>query len=202
MTDRLTAVIFDMDGVLCRYHFDRRLARLSELTGVVPEFINDVIFEQGFDEEGDAGRYGADEYLRLFCERIGAPLTKDEWLDARAVSIEPDHEVLDLARRLKGEVTLSMLTNNGPLLKESFHRVFPEAAEIFGEHAHFSCEFGTCKPDPIVFRRLVEHLNADPATTLFIDDNASYIGGAVEAGLQAHHFQSAAQLRRTILGYK
>ncbi len=198
MTGKLTAVIFDMDGVLCRYHFDRRLARLSELTGVAPDVINDVIWKQGFDEEGDAGRYSADEYLRLFCERIGAPLTKDEWLDARAVSIEPDREMLDLARGLKGEVTLSLLTNNGPLLKESFDRVFPEAAEIFGEHAHFSCEFAACKPDPLVFRRLVEHLGVDPATTLFIDDNASYVAGAREAGLQAHHFQSAAALKELI----
>jgi putative hydrolase of the HAD superfamily len=198
VTERLTAVIFDMDGVLCRYHFDRRLARMSESSGIAPEVINEVIWEQGFDEEGDAGRYSAGEYLRLFCERIGAPLSKDAWLDARAASIEPDREVLDIARRLKGNVTLSMLTNNGPLLQESFHRVFPEAAEIFGEHAHFSCEFEACKPDPRVFRRLVEHLRVDPATTLFIDDNASYIGGAIEAGLQTHHFQSAARLREAL----
>jgi len=198
MTGKLTAVIFDMDGVLCRYHFDRRLARLSELSGVAPEVINEVIWEQGFDEEGDAGRYSADEYHRLFCERIGAPLTKDEWLDARAASIEPDYEVLDIARRLKGSVTLSLLTNNGPLLQESFHRVFPEAADIFGEHAHFSCEFAACKPDPLVFRRLVKHLGVDPSTTLFIDDNASYVGGAIEAGLLAHQFQSAARLREVL----
>ena len=59
MTEQLTAVIFDMDGVLCRYHFDRRLARMSESSGVAPEVINEVIWEQGFDEEGDAGRYSA-----------------------------------------------------------------------------------------------------------------------------------------------
>jgi putative hydrolase of the HAD superfamily len=116
------------------------------------------------------------------------------------VSIEPDREVLDLARGLKGEVVLSLLTNNGPLLKESFHRAFPEAAEIFGRHAHFSCEFAACKPDPLVFQRLVEHLGVDPSTTLFIDDNASYIDGAIEAGLQAHHFQSAASLRSELAG--
>ena len=33
-----TTVIFDMDDVLCRYDFDRRLARLAELTGVAPDF--------------------------------------------------------------------------------------------------------------------------------------------------------------------
>ena len=68
-----TTVIFDMDDVLCRYQFEKRLTRLSEMTGVTREFINEVIWEQGFDEEGDAGRYTAEEYHRLFCERIGAP---------------------------------------------------------------------------------------------------------------------------------
>lgn len=198
MSDELTAVIFDVDGVLCRYHFARRLKMMSEMTGVAPETINEVIWEQGFDEEGDKGRYSADEYHRLFCERIGAPITVDQWLEARAVSVEPDPEVLDMARRLKGRVVLSTLTNNGPLLRKHFGRVFPEAAEIFGEHAHFSCEFQTCKPDPRVFQRLVEHLGVDPGTTLFIDDSPSYVQGATEAGLRAHRFESAAGLRKVL----
>ena len=195
MSPTLTTVIFDMDDVLCRYHFDRRLARLSEMTGVAAETINEVIWEQGFDEEADAGRYSADEYHRLFCERIGAPLTRQQWLEARAISIEPNHQVLELARRVKSNATLSLLSNNGPLLKESFDQVFPEVAAIFGERAHFSYEFGTCKPDPQVFLRLLDQLQKTPQESLFIDDTASYIEGAAQAGLLTHHFQSAACLR-------
>ena len=201
MSKTPTTVIFDMDDVLCRYHFDKRLARLSELTGVAAETINEVIWEQGFDEGADAGRYTAEDYHRLFCERIGATLSREQWLEARAISIEPDHEVLDMARRVKRNAILSLLTNNGPLLKESIHRVFPEVAEIFGEHAHFSFEFGTCKPDPRVFLRLVDRLQADPGETLFIDDTASYIEGATKAGLLTHHFRSAAQLRVALQDY-
>ena len=201
MSNTPTTVIFDMDDVLCRYHFDKRLARLSELTGVSAEVINEVIWEQGFDEEGDAGRYSAEEYHRLFCERIGAALSKEQWLDARALSIEPDQEVLDMARRVKRNAALSLLTNNGPLLKESIHEVFPEVAEIFGEHAHFSCEFESCKPDPQVFLRLTRHLNAEPGKTLFIDDTASYIEGAQTAGLLTHHFKSASALRTVLQDY-
>lgn len=201
MTNAPTTVIFDMDDVLCRYHFDKRLARLSEMSGVTPEFINDVIWEQGFDEEGDAGRYTAEEYHRLFCERIGAALSKEQWLEARAISIEPDHEVLELARRVKRNATLSLLTNNGPLLKESLHRVFPEVAEIFGERAHFSYEFEICKPDPRVFLRLTDRLQAKAGEALFIDDTASYIEGAQTAGLMTHHFRSASKLRETLQAY-
>ena len=201
MHRRPTAVIFDMDGVLCRYHFDKRLARLSEVTGADAEHIDDVIWQQGFDEEGDAGRYTAEEYHRLFCERIGAYLSKDQWLDARAIAIEADHEVLDMARRVKRNATLALLTNNGPLLKESIHRVFPEVVEIFGERAHFSCEFQVCKPDPRVFLRLGVGLQVDPTESLFIDDNASYIEGAQKAGLLTHHFRSASRLREALESY-
>ena len=198
MPDRPTTVIFDVDGVLCRYDFRRRLAVMAEMTGVAAETIDEVIWKQGFDEEGDRGRYSAEEYLRLFAERIGAPISVDQWLDARAASVEPDREVLDIARRLAPRVLLATLTNNGPLLKAHFDRVFPEAAQIFGEHAHFSCEFGTCKPDPEVFRRLVERLGVTPAEAFFIDDSPSYVGGAREAGLAGHCFESAAGLRQAL----
>lgn len=52
MSKRPTTV-FGMDDVLCRYHFHNRLACLSEMTGVAPEIINEVIWEQGFDEDAD-----------------------------------------------------------------------------------------------------------------------------------------------------
>ncbi len=201
MHSKPAAVIFDMDDVLCRYHFDKRLARLSEMSGVDAQTINEVIWKQGFDEQGDAGRYTAEEYHRLFCERIGAPLTREQWLEARADSIEPDREVLDLARAVKRNAVVALLSNNGPLLKESIDRVFPEVAEIFAERAHFSCEFGTCKPDPVVFERVIRRLEVDPGKTLFIDDTASYIEGAMRAGLMTHHFQSAPRLRDELEAY-
>ena len=196
-----TAVIFDMDDVLCRYHFDKRLARLSEMTGVAAEVIDEVIWKQGFDEEADAGHYTADEYHRLFCQRIGASLSKAQWLEARAISMEPDQEVLDMARRVKSNAILSLLTNNGPLLKESIHRVFPQVAEVFAERAYFSFEFGVCKPDPRVFLRLLDHLQVNEGEALFIDDTASYIEGATKAGLLTHHFHSASQLRAVLEEY-
>lgn len=201
MGSRPTTVIFDMDDVLCVYRFDRRLKRLAEITGVSEEVINDVMWEQGFEEEADAGRWTAEEYHRLFCERIGAALTVDEWLEARAHSMEPSHEVLDMARAVKRNAKLSLLTNNGPVLEKYIDQVFPEIPEIFGEHSHFSCEFGVAKPDPEVFLRLTAHLEAVPAQSLFIDDTASYIEGATSAGLLTHHFKNAEGLRRELEGY-
>jgi putative hydrolase of the HAD superfamily len=201
MAKRPKAVVFDMDDVLCHYHFDRRLACLSEMTGVAPEVINKVIWQQGFDEDADRGLYSAEEYLGGFCERLGAKLSKRQWLEARAISIEPDEQVLNMARQIKQRAILALLSNNGPLLKESIDAVFPELVEIFGKRAYFSYEFAAAKPDPRVFVRLLERLQVKPQDTLFIDDTETYIKGATIAGLHTHHFRSASELRPVLESY-
>jgi putative hydrolase of the HAD superfamily len=194
-------VIFDMDDVLCRYDFEKRLERLSEMTGVDPATINEVIWEQGFDEDADRGRYSANEYHRLFCERIGAQVSKGEWLEARAVSMIPHGDVLDMARQVKQRSTVALLTNNGPLLKESIGDVFPEILEIFEERAYFSYEFDTAKPEPEVFQRILARLDACAEQTLFIDDTESYIQGAESVGLLTHQFRSATALREALTAH-
>jgi len=201
MIKRPTTVVFDMDDVLCRYHFQNRLECLSEMTGVPAETINEVIWEQGFDEDADGGRYTAEEYHRLFCKKLGVSLSKQQWLEARAISIEPDEEVLIMAQQVKERATVVLLTNNGPLLKEAIGDVFPEIVEIFGKRAFFSCEFSTAKPDPRVFVRLLERLQVRPRETLFIDDTEAYIAGATEAGLLTHHFRTASELRLVLDAY-
>lgn len=192
------AVIFDMDDVLCRYDFGARLARMAEMSGVDAATIERVIFDEGFDARADAGGYTAEAYHEEFCRRIGAPLSVAQWLEARAASMAPDDEVLDMARRVARRARVAVLTNNGPLLEAHIGRVFPQVVEIFGEHVCFSCGLGASKPEPRVFEAVVARLGVTAAATLFIDDSAEYVQGAAEAGLETHHFRSAAALRRAL----
>ncbi|MDX1433680.1 MAG: HAD family phosphatase [Gammaproteobacteria bacterium] len=195
------AVIFDMDGVLCRYDFDRRLALMAEMTGVEAKTIKRVIFDEGFDESADSGGYSAESYHEEFCRRLGAPLSVEQWLEARAKSMQPNLAVLDMARRVALDRKVAMLTNNGPLLEAHIDRVFPDVSETFGEHVYFSCSLGAAKPQVQAFQRVTERLQASPAESLFIDDSAEYVAGAVAAGLMAHHFQSIGELEAELRGY-
>lgn len=200
MSSMPAAVIFDMDGVLCRYDFAMRLARMAEMTGVDAHVIEREIFDSGFDERADAGGYTAESYLEEFCARIGAPMSAEQWLEARASSMQADAEVLDMARRVARRAPTAMLTNNGPLLEAHIDRVFPEVRDIFGERAYFSSSLGACKPDPRVFERVIARLDVPPAETLFVDDCPEYLKGAAEAGLVTHHFESADALRAELEG--
>jgi putative hydrolase of the HAD superfamily len=182
-------VIFDMDGVLCHYDFARRLACLAEKTGLDANLIDEKIFRSGFDDLADQGHFSAEEYLRKFGELLGVSLSRADWLWARRLPMTPNTEMLALVARLQQQpVPVAMLTNNGPLLREGLDEVFPQAADLFGTRAFFSCQFASTKEDPAIFRALLDTLAGRPESTLFIDDSKIYVAAARQAGLQVHHF--------------
>lgn len=191
----ITTVVFDMDGVLCRYRRERRLALLASWSGRSPEAIREAIWSSGFEDEGELGLLSADDYLKGFGERMGYPLSAEQWVEARRVAIEPDVETLALARRLGAVRPVGMFTNNPLLLKRHFAEVFPAAAEIFGPRAVFSSELGKAKPDPDAFRRLAARLSAPPDEVLYFDDDPAYVAGARAAGLRAEHVGGPSAIR-------
>jgi HAD superfamily hydrolase (TIGR01509 family) len=179
----ITAVVFDMDGVLCRYRIERRLALLASWSGRSPDAIHAAIWRSGFEAEAAHGNLSADDYLQRFGERLGYPLTAAQWVEARRVAMEPDLAVLALARQLSTERMVGMFTNNPWLLKRHIAEVFPAVPEIFGPRAIFSAELGRRKPDPEAFHRLAAHLGCAPHEMLYFDDDATYVVGARAAGL-------------------
>ena len=189
------AVVFDMDDVLCEYRFDIRLGALSRLSGKSPEFVEAAIWTSGFDEDGDRGRYSAQEYLAEFNRRLEAEISEADWIEARAQSIIPDQAILQLVRAVSQKATVALLTNNGPVFKRGMSAAFPELVDLFAERAFCAYEFGGAKPEVTVFEGLAGRLAILPENILFIDDTADYIGGARQAGLVAHHFTGALALK-------
>ncbi len=183
-------VIFDMDDVLCHYDLGRRLRALSQISGKTPRDIRAAIWDSGFEDDADSGGYpDADVYLAEFSYRIGHTITRQQWIAARRESMIASFDVLTLAESIGTAARIAIYTNNGPIVKSSLDELFPEAAAIFKER-YCSYEFGTKKPDPQSFTKLLAKISVAPADTWFIDDKRSNVQGARLAGLKAHHFRS------------
>lgn len=197
---RPEAVIFDMDDVLCRYDLGRRLRALSRITGRMPRDIRAAIWDSGFEDAADSGGYADPElYLSEFGQRIGYQLTREEWVAARREAMQPWPDMLQLAARIGEQARIAIFTNNGPLTKASLPELFPDVSRIFSEHYH-SFEFGTKKPDPASYTRLMERMGLSPGRCWFIDDKRSNVTGARMAGLGGHHFRSLEQLLPELRG--
>lgn len=181
-------VIFDMDDVLCHYQVGRRLRELARLAGTTARDVRTALWDSGFEGLADAGGFADSElYLKEFGERLGYPITVDEWVAARRMAMIANTEVLQLAEAIGQQAELAIYTNNGPLVKSHLDTLFPEAAAVFKQR-YCSFEFGTKKPDPESFTRLVNVMGYEPAACWFIDDKKSNVQGALIAGLQAHLF--------------
>lgn len=197
-------VIFDMDDVLCHYDLGRRLRALAQISGKTPRDIRAAIWDSGFEDDADSGGYpDADVYLAEFSYRIGHTVTRQQWIAARRESMIPSSDVLALAEAIGKVSRLAIYTNNGPIVKSSLDELFPEAAAIFKER-YCSYEFGTKKPDPDSFTKLLTTIEISPVDTWFIDDKRSNVQGARLAGLKAHHFRSYEALAKDVksMGYE
>jgi HAD superfamily hydrolase (TIGR01509 family) len=194
----INAVVFDMDGVLCHYRIERRLALLAAWSGRSPDAIHAAIWRSGFEDQAERGVVSADDYLKGFGERMGYPLSAAQWVEARKVAMEPDLTVVSLARQLSSDRPVGMFTNNPLLLKRHIAEVFPAVPDIFGPRAVFSAELGRSKPDPEAFRRLATRLEVAPHEILYLDDDATYVAGAREAGLSADRVGGAAEVRASL----
>lgn len=191
----IKAIVFDMDGVLCDYRIERRLARLAAWSGRRAEAIHAAIWGSGFEDEAERGAISADDYLKGFGERMGYPLSAAQWVEARKIAMEPDEAVLSLARQLGRDRSVGMFTNNPWLLKRHIAEVFPAVPEIFGARAIFSAELGKSKPDPEAYRRLADRLEVAPEEIVFFDDDEPIVMGARAAGLSAYRVGGAAAVR-------
>lgn len=181
-------VIFDMDDVLCHYDLGRRLRQLAALADTTARDVRAALWDSGFEELSDAGGYADPEtYISEFGQRLGYPISKEQWIDARRIAMKPNADVLAMAQKISGQATIAIYTNNGPLVKNHLDVMFPEAAAIF-TLKFCSFEFGTKKPDPESFTRLTDALGKKPEDCWFIDDKKSNVQGARMAGLKAHHF--------------
>ncbi|HEV2153284.1 HAD family phosphatase [Bradyrhizobium sp.] len=198
VTDEIKLVLFDMDNVLCDYDRGKRVASLAELAGTSSEAVHAAIWDSGFELLGDSGAIDAADYLRGFGERIGYPLSLDEWVEARRRSMQADLAMLEMARRLRDTVDIAVLTNNTTLVADHIDTLLPDLRPLFGSRIYTSAQFKTAKPDPRCYRLCLSELQAAPETVLFVDDLAANVAGAREAGLFAHHYNSVEAFRQTL----
>lgn len=197
-TRTIELVLFDMDDVLCAYDRPLRIARLAQRCGRTAEAVERAIWDSGFEQAADSGAFTPRNYLRGFGERLGYPLTLDEWLADRRAAMTPNPAMLDLVRRLRGAAALALLTNNTALVADHLDVLFPELLPLFGRHVYVSARLHAAKPEVACYRRCLDALGVRPEAALFVDDLAENVAGARKAGLAAHRFRSPAGLERAL----
>jgi len=194
-------VLFDMDDVVYTYTRAHRVAYLAEVTGLEPAFIDRGIWGEGLETAADGGAYPTPElYIASWRERLGYPLSVEDWVEARRRGMRLIPGTLALIERLRTRgLAIGVLTNNGPLVHLHRHTLAPDLARVAGDRFLVSSAFSTLKPDPEVFRRALSQLGFSSAETFFTDDMPENVAGARDAGLAGAVFTDPATLERDLV---
>ena len=176
-------IVFDLGGVVfwrnpkkCTQEFLDFFAFVRETP--MPHFWN----------EYDRGTLSLDEVMEHLMARSGFSREKCVDFVQRAIdmqeAIRPTEELIK-ALKADGRYRLFVLSNMSHEFIEFLRRV-PVYRHFDGEVV--SCEEGICKPEPEIYRLLLERYALDPAETLFIDDRPENVEAAEREGIVGFHY--------------
>ncbi|WP_299033876.1 HAD family hydrolase [uncultured Pseudokineococcus sp.] len=190
-----TTVVLDLGNVLVRWEPERAWAALDPAR--VAAFHERVDF-RAWNLAMDGGRSTAASVADVAAAAPGhevvAQTYVDRFLDTLAGPVPGTRAVLEELDR--AGVRLLALTNWSA---ELFERARPLLEGVVGlsafEAVVVSGVEGLTKPDPALFRRVVERFDLDASRTAFVDDARHNVDGAASVGLRAVHFTGAEALR-------
>lgn len=175
-------IVFDLGGVL----FARDKHKCT------PEFIDFFRFIRtdpmpDFWVEYDRGTLTLDQVVDALCALHGCTPEVARAYVREAIDRQ---EPVRATERLVGELKragyrLYVLSNMSREFIDFLRRA--DVYALFDGEV-VSCEEGTVKPEPRIYRILLDRYGLDPAQTLFIDDRAANIAAAREAGIDGFLF--------------
>lgn len=195
----LSVLLLDCDGVI--RHWDRdQFAALAERAGCDAPALAAIAFETELLRSAMVGAVTAEVWADTIGRRAGEAHGSDAALVAEgflALGWSIDQTVLALARKVREAGNRVAILSNASTRLE--HDLAAAGVTDEVDAVLSSARLGLAKPDPAIYVQAAAALGVEPGACLFVDDQATNITGAREAGMAAEVFMGAASLV-TLLG--
>ena len=193
----IKAVIFDFGNVICR--FDNRLVlrRVSGLSGMSVEELEDIIYRSGeFVKQYEKGLVSSREFFKHFSSLCHLGIPEEEFIRMYADKFTLIPETVEVIHRLKGAYKLGLLSNTSEwdfeygIKMMEVYPLFDSVTLSFLVHA--------LKPSPEIFVDAISKLGVQPPECVYIDDIERYSDAARDLGMNAIHYRSPRDLREQL----
>ena len=196
----LRAVVFDYGMVLTGPQDPEAYAALLRITGLSAERFEPMYWANR--HELDLGNLSGLAFWQKFLRDAGLNLAPDaaeelnRW-DARMWTTQ-NPAMLAWQQRLKQRGLLTaILSNISDNVLASIEREFAWIHEF--DVLVWSFELRMAKPDPAIYRHVLDRLGTGPEETLFLDDKMANIEAARALGIQALQFSTIDRLRADLI---
>jgi putative hydrolase of the HAD superfamily len=191
----IKAIIFDLGKVVFDLSFDRVYEHWANSSGksvdeIRSRFVFDDIFNQ-FERSDLAPQ----QFRAAISQRLNIKLSDKDFDDGWCSLYLDEYAGIDqLLLKLKLTHRIVALTNTNEIHNTVWRMKYAKTLALL-EKIFSSHELATRKPEPEIYRLVLNYLNLKPEETLFLDDNIDNIRGAQNLGIATILVASPAQMR-------
>ena len=194
----IEAVIWDIGNVLIRWDVRALYRTVFDDPADMEHFLSEV-WTSDHNLRCDRGELYADVIAEAVAEHptYEAPLRAawDRWIETIPGEVPGS---LDLLREVRAAgYPMWALSNFSPETYPMISGAYPHLAELDG--IVLSGEVGVTKPDPAIYRIVLERAGVEAERAVFLDDSPINVDGARAVGMPAILFTDATQARRDLI---
>lgn len=187
-------VVFDVGGVLVRWR-PREVAASVFADRRMQDLVYEQVFKHDDWRELDRGSLSREEILPRFAERTGFTTAEvSRLMDVAVESLALNEDTFALVTELREKgVPLYMLSNMPQISYDSFRKRYTFFDSFDGLVISF--KIGMIKPEPEIYRYLLDTFSLDPVETVFVDDCPENLEAGEKFGITGLLFVDAADCR-------
>ena len=183
------AVIWDFGGVLTSSPFEA-FARFEMERGLPADIIrrtNALNHLENAWAKFERAEVDIEAFDGLFAEEsraLGAEVRGKDVLPLLQGDLRP--EMVEALKRIKAKCKTGCITNNLPanaMGSTSGRSLYIAEVMVLFDHVIESAKIGLRKPDPKIYRMMIERLGVDPAKCIYLDDLGVNLKPAREMGM-------------------
>lgn len=202
----IDAIVLDFGGVLydIDYHAPARAFRALGMQNF--EEIYSQASQTDLFDRLETGKISNSDFIDALHSYVPEGVTKGEVLEAwNVILLGIPKERIDFVHQLRANFRTFLLSNTNAIHVEQFEQDIDETMGLQHfrsafEKIYYSNVMGIKKPYPKTFLEVCEWNGLTPERTLFIDDSAQHVEGALKAGLHAYHLEVPQEDIRVLLG--
>lgn len=185
----LKNIIFDLGGVILDIDYSAPIREFAKLNMHNLESIYSIAQPDPMYSLYETGKISTEEFMNYLQSRSPEGTSPTDILHAwNSILIGlPPHRI-EILKQLKQHYRLFLLSNINELHIDGFEAMycqhFPESSlHDVMDGVYYSCRIGKRKPEAASFLHIINEHGLDLNETLFIDDSADNVAGALQVGL-------------------
>lgn len=199
---KIDNIIFDLGNVILDIDYLSTIKAFEKIGIENASILYSKSSQTKIFDQLETGKITKEDFI-LEIQKIIPKASKSEIINAwNAIIKDLPESRIDILKKLKDKFSIFLLSNTNSIhidyiVKKIGERKYDEFYNLF-DKVYYSHEVKLRKPDPNIFKLVINENNLKIKNTLFIDDSIQHINSAKKLGLQTYHLNNSIESLETI----